>query len=234
MTPCARPLQAEFLRSVFDQYGSVQFVKYLREKGGCACPRAAPRACQPPGRRHRGPRGPSSRSGGGLGRIAHGAHLTCACLAGGQAALEGHAQACGALGCPMGRRAARGEAQLPVLSGREVGCGCAAGVAYVKYDRASSCALAIENLHEVTLNDGQGPRLKVILADSPHTRCLGRGWPARRSSDQPMAATNGGQRRALGWAGQARMPATGVLWARPWACQAPWRADRPPFAAPGP
>jgi hypothetical protein len=44
------------------------------------------------------------------------------------------------------------------------------GVAYVKYDRASSAALAIENLHEVTLNDGQGPRLKVLLADSPHTR----------------------------------------------------------------
>lgn len=44
------------------------------------------------------------------------------------------------------------------------------GVAYVKYDRASSAALAIEHLHEVTLNEGQGPRLKVLLADSPHTR----------------------------------------------------------------
>lgn len=47
----------------------------------------------------------------------------------------------------------------------------AVGVAYVKYDKASSAALAIENLHEVTLNDGAGPRLKVLLADSPHTRC---------------------------------------------------------------
>lgn len=46
----------------------------------------------------------------------------------------------------------------------------AAGVAYVKYDRASSAALAIENLHEVTLNDGLGPRLKVMLAESPQTR----------------------------------------------------------------
>lgn len=27
--------QAEFLRSVFEQFGSVQFVKYLREKGQC-------------------------------------------------------------------------------------------------------------------------------------------------------------------------------------------------------
>ncbi|PSC73543.1 RNA-binding 45 isoform B [Micractinium conductrix] len=73
-----RSTSAEFLRSVFEQFGAVQFVKYLREKG----------------------------------------------------------------------------------------------VAYVKYDRASSAALAIENLHEVTLNDGQGPRLKVLLADSPQTRTL--------------------------------------------------------------
>jgi hypothetical protein len=57
-----------------------------------------------------------------------------------------------------------------------------AGVAYVKYDRASAAALAIESLHEVTLNDGQGPRLKVMLADSPNTRCVlgvgvsGCGW----------------------------------------------------------
>ncbi|KDD75536.1 hypothetical protein H632_c632p0, partial [Helicosporidium sp. ATCC 50920] len=46
------------------------------------------------------------------------------------------------------------------------------GVAYVKYDRASSAAMAIEDLHEVTLNEGRGPRLKVMLADAPHTRAL--------------------------------------------------------------
>lgn len=45
-----------------------------------------------------------------------------------------------------------------------------AGVAYVKYTKASSAALAIENLHEATLNGGQGPRLKVMLAESPHAR----------------------------------------------------------------
>lgn len=45
-----------------------------------------------------------------------------------------------------------------------------AGVAYVKYDKASAAALAVENLHEATLNDGQGPRLKVMLAESPHAR----------------------------------------------------------------
>jgi hypothetical protein len=45
-----------------------------------------------------------------------------------------------------------------------------AGVAYVKYTKASAAALAIENLHEATLNGGQGPRLKVMLAESPHAR----------------------------------------------------------------
>ena len=43
-------------------------------------------------------------------------------------------------------------------------------MAYVKYEKASSAALAVENLHEVTLNGGQGPRLKVMLAESPHAR----------------------------------------------------------------
>ena len=44
------------------------------------------------------------------------------------------------------------------------------GVAYIKYERASSAALAVENLHEVTLNNGIGPRLKVMLAESPSAR----------------------------------------------------------------
>ena len=44
------------------------------------------------------------------------------------------------------------------------------GVAYVKYNLASAAALAVENLHEVTLNNGAGPRLKVMLAESPSAR----------------------------------------------------------------
>lgn len=40
----------------------------------------------------------------------------------------------------------------------------------MKYEKASSAALAVENLHETTLNSGQGPRLKVMLAESPHAR----------------------------------------------------------------
>ncbi|WPT18148.1 RNA-binding protein 45 [Picochlorum sp. SENEW3] len=48
------------------------------------------------------------------------------------------------------------------------------GVAYVKYNKASAAALAIENLHEATLNGGQGPRLKVMLAESPHARNIPR------------------------------------------------------------
>ena len=43
-------------------------------------------------------------------------------------------------------------------------------VAYVKYDKASSAAAAIEALHETSLCDGRGPMLKVMVAEAP-TRC---------------------------------------------------------------
>lgn len=56
-----------------------------------------------------------------------------------------------------------------VINDSERPC-CIVGVAYVKYERASSAALAVENLHEVTLNNGSGPRLKVMLAESPSAR----------------------------------------------------------------
>jgi len=56
-----------------------------------------------------------------------------------------------------------------VINDSERPC-CIVGVAYVKYEKASSAALAVENLHEVTLNNGSGPRLKVMLAESPSAR----------------------------------------------------------------
>ena len=43
-------------------------------------------------------------------------------------------------------------------------------MAYIKYNKASSAALAVENLHEAVLNDGRGPTLKVMLAETPHAR----------------------------------------------------------------
>ncbi|KAF5828332.1 hypothetical protein DUNSADRAFT_17777, partial [Dunaliella salina] len=46
------------------------------------------------------------------------------------------------------------------------------GVAYVRFDRASSAALAMESLNGATLNDGRGPKLKVLLAEAPSTRGL--------------------------------------------------------------
>ncbi|KAL4539612.1 hypothetical protein Ndes2437B_g02024 [Nannochloris sp. 'desiccata'] len=64
------------------------------------------------------------------------------------------------------------------------------GVAYVKYDRASSAALAIENLHEVTLNEGLGPRLKVMLAESPHSRTLPALHIRRSEEDAPLDPDN--------------------------------------------
>lgn len=44
------------------------------------------------------------------------------------------------------------------------------GVAYVKYDKASAAALAIESLNGAVLNNGRGPKLKVLLAEAPTSR----------------------------------------------------------------
>ena len=49
--------------------------------------------------------------------------------------------------------------------------GVGRAVAYVKYEKASSAAAAIESMHEAVLNDGRGPMLKVLLAEAPNVRC---------------------------------------------------------------
>ena len=46
---------------------------------------------------------------------------------------------------------------------------CGRAVAYVKYDKASSAAAALESLHEAVLSDGR-TKLKVMLAEAPNTR----------------------------------------------------------------
>jgi hypothetical protein len=43
-------------------------------------------------------------------------------------------------------------------------------VAYVRYSKASSAALAQENLNGAVLNDGRGPKLKVLPAEPPAQR----------------------------------------------------------------
>lgn len=45
-------------------------------------------------------------------------------------------------------------------------------VAYVKFDKASSAARALEVMHEAVLNEGRGPLLKVFLAEAPSSRYL--------------------------------------------------------------
>ena len=45
-------------------------------------------------------------------------------------------------------------------------------VAYIKFDKASSAARAIEVMHEAVLNEGRGPLLKVFLAEAPSSRCV--------------------------------------------------------------
>ena len=63
--------------------------------------------------------------------------------------------------------------QLPAFAGSVTGLKrsdwwCA--VAYVKYERASSAAAAMEALHEAILEDGR-TKLKVLLAEAPHATC---------------------------------------------------------------
>lgn len=43
-------------------------------------------------------------------------------------------------------------------------------VAYVKFTKASCAALAMESLNGAVLNNGRGPKLKVLLAESPNSR----------------------------------------------------------------
>eukprot|EP01026_Neomeris_dumetosa_P016351 TRINITY_DN1620_c0_g1_i5.p2 TRINITY_DN1620_c0_g1~~TRINITY_DN1620_c0_g1_i5.p2 ORF type:complete len:311 (+),score=47.23 TRINITY_DN1620_c0_g1_i5:183-1115(+) len=54
------------------------------------------------------------------------------------------------------------------------------GVAYVKFDRASTAAKAMEELNGIVLNDGRGPQLKVLQAESPNNR----GSPRQPSLDE--------------------------------------------------
>ncbi len=43
-------------------------------------------------------------------------------------------------------------------------------MAYVKFDKASSAALAMESLNGAVLNEGRGPKLKVLMAEAPPPR----------------------------------------------------------------
>ena len=58
------------------------------------------------------------------------------------------------------------------------GCMFGHAVAYVKYDKASSAAAALESLHEAVLSDGR-TKLKVMLAEAPNTRCNINSFSAR-------------------------------------------------------
>ena len=49
-------------------------------------------------------------------------------------------------------------------------------VAYIKFDKASSAARAIEVMHEAVLNEGRGPLLKVFLAEAPSSRYPASKW----------------------------------------------------------
>jgi len=58
------------------------------------------------------------------------------------------------------------------------------GVAYVKFDKASCAADAMENLNGAVLNNGRGPKLKVLLAESPNQRNIP---PTRHQVEMELA-----------------------------------------------
>ncbi len=69
--------------------------------------------------------------------------------------------------------------------------GCADhAVAYVKYEKASSAAAAIESMHEAVLNDGRGPMLKVLLAEAPNVRCCPTTLARTRQEFATLACTS--------------------------------------------
>lgn len=75
-------------------------------------------------------------------------------------------------------------------------------VAYVKFDKASAAALAMEVLNGAVLNDGRGPKLKVLLAEEPTQRCalghIGEGFSPARAAPRPVVA-------ALWWQAPMRL-----------------------------
>lgn len=46
----------------------------------------------------------------------------------------------------------------------------AVAVAYITFSKQSEAALAIEQLNGAVLNQGRGPKLKVLLAEAPPAR----------------------------------------------------------------
>jgi hypothetical protein len=50
-------------------------------------------------------------------------------------------------------------------------CAYVRAVAYVRFQAASEAQLAVESLNGAVLNSGRGPKLKVLLAEAPPSRC---------------------------------------------------------------
>eukprot|EP00877_Chromochloris_zofingiensis_P002877 jgi/Chrzof1/12590/Cz07g00060.t1 len=59
------------------------------------------------------------------------------------------------------------------------------GVAYVKFDKASAAALAMESLNGAILNNGRGPKLKVLLAEAPTARGMP---PPKQVSEEQLSS----------------------------------------------
>ena len=78
-----------------------------------------------------------------------------------------------------------------------------ATVAYVKFDKASAAAAAMEALNGAVLNDGRGPKLKVLLAEEPTQRWAGAGVWHTLVAGHAGPHANGVGGAAAAWAAAA-------------------------------
>ena len=148
--------QSEELQAAFAPYGNIQSVKVIRDKGG---ERSAlgwsHGGVQIPSLSHRGRYKGTPRD-----RLLHPPYCT---VQPAMAAAQVISWFCWSMyACTVGG------------AGSPIQRHCLLhAVAYVKYDRPSAAALSIESLNGAVLNNGRGPKLKVLLAEAPTTRCVG-------------------------------------------------------------
>jgi len=159
MTSPSSPAQEETLHTAFAEYGNVQHVKVIKDKGGELFGFDPPPfgLLHPAGVGH-----PGFAAAEMHALIMWMSILTRGLASGSCSRSKGLDLCCSSCRPPW-------PAAIPARLTPENYAHDTA-VAYVKFDKASSAALAMEHLNGAVLNDGRGPKLKVLLAEEPTQR----------------------------------------------------------------